>query len=187
MTSYKHDLVAGKIIQVILTIFKCAQNFLQKSNAQFIWIFNLKIECLMMNQKIHEIMNPSPVVTYPSKDLKDISHEMLDSGLQQLPVVENGNLVGILTTYDMWRQYENKTTVQGLTVGEVMNTKIVKIGPNDKIGTAAELFADGRFKTIPVVTESGEFKGTITAFDIIKKVFNSEYNNAILFEKKFNE
>ena len=141
----------------------------------------------MMNQKVHEIMNPSPVVTDPSKDLREISHEMLDTGLQQLPVVENGNLVGILTTYDMWRQYEDKTTVAGLTVREVMNTKIVKIGPNDKIGTAAELFADGRFKTIPVVTDNGEFKGTITAFDIIKKVYNSEYNTAILYENKFKE
>lgn len=141
----------------------------------------------MMNQKVHEIMNPSPKITDPHKDLQDISHEMLDSGLQQVPVVDNGNLVGILTTYDMWKQYENRTSVAGLTVGEVMNKKIVKIGPDDKIGTAAELFADGRFKTIPVVTEAGEFKGTITAFDIIKKVFNSEYNTAILFKEKFSE
>lgn len=141
----------------------------------------------MMNQKVQEIMNPSPVVTTSTKDLKDISHELLNTGLQQLPVVDDGQLVGILTTYDMWKQYENRTTVAGLTVGEVMNTRIVKIGPNDKIGTAAELFADGRFKTIPVVTESGEFKGTITAFDIIKKVFNSEYNTAILFKEKFSE
>lgn len=140
-----------------------------------------------MNQKILEIMNPSPAITHPKKDLAEISHEMLNSGLQQLPVVEEGNIVGILTTYDMWKQYENKTTVKGLTVGDVMNTRIVKIDPNDKIGTAAELFADGRFKTIPVVTESGELKGTITAFDIIKKVFNSEYTSAILFEDKFSE
>ena len=140
----------------------------------------------MMNLKVQEIMNPSPVVTNPNKDLKEVSYELLNTGLQQLPVVENGQLVGILTTYDMWRQYENRTTVAGLTVGEVMNKRIVKIAPNDKIGTAAELFADGRFKTIPVVTESGEFKGTITAFDIIKKVFNSEYNTAILYEEKFS-
>jgi len=140
-----------------------------------------------MNQKVREIMNPSPVVTNPKKDLKEISQEMLDSGLQQLPVVEEGNLVGILTTYDMWKQYAHRTTVQGLIVGDVMNKSLVKIGPEDKIGTAAELFADGRFKTIPVVTEAGEFKGTITAFDIIRRVYNSEYNNAILFKDKFSE
>ncbi len=140
-----------------------------------------------MNQKVHEIMNPSPEITHPNKDLRDISYEMLASGVQQLPVVDDGNLVGILTTYDMWKQYENRTTVEGLTVGDVMNTRIVKIDINDKIGTAAELFADGRFKTIPVVTESGELKGTITAFDIIKKVFNSEYNTSILYKEKFAE
>ena len=148
---------------------------------------NAKTASLMMNQKVQEIMNPSPVVTHPDKNLRELSHEMLDSGIQQLPVVDNGNIVGILTTYDMWRQYENRTTVEGLTVGDVMNTRIVKIGPDDKIGTAAELFADGRFKTIPVVAESGELKGTITAFDIIKNVFNSEYKSAILYKDKFAE
>lgn len=154
---------------------------------ELVEIVNLKNYCYMMNQKVHEIMNSSPVVTDPKRNLRDLSHEMLDSGIQQLPVVENGILVGLLTTYDMWKQYENKTTVEGLTVGEVMNTRIVKIGPNDKIGTAAELFADGRFKTIPVVSESGELKGTITAFDIIKRVFNAEYSKAILYKDKFME
>lgn len=141
----------------------------------------------MMNLKVNTIMNPTPVVTDPKRNLKDLSIEMLGTGLQQLPVVDQGKLVGILTTYDMWKQYENKTTVEGLTVGDVMNTRIVKIGVEDKIGTAAELFADGRFKTIPVVGEADELKGTITAFDIIKKVFNKEYNSAILYGEKFSD
>ena len=154
---------------------------------KFARIINLKNVNIMMNRKVQEIMNPGPNVTNPNKNLREISHEMLDTGLQQLPVVDNGKIVGILTTYDMWKQYENRTTVEGLTVGDVMNTKIVKIGPNDKIGTAAELFADGRFKTIPVVADSGELKGTITAFDIIKNVFNAEYDTAILYKDKFAE
>jgi len=141
----------------------------------------------MMNLEVRTIMNSSPVVTSSKRNLRELSHEMLADGMQQLPVVDEGKLVGILTTYDMWKQYENRTSVEGLTVGDVMNTFLVKIGPQDKIGTAAELFADGRFKTIPVVNESDEFQGTITAFDIIKKVFNSEYDNAILFKEKFAE
>ncbi len=141
----------------------------------------------MMNLEVRTIMNPSPVVTDPTRNLRELSHEMLAQGIQQLPVIENGKIVGILTTYDMWRQYENRTTVEGLTVKDVMNTKLVKLEPSDKIGTAAELFADGRFKTIPVVASDNEFKGTITAFDIIKKVFNKEYTSAILYEDKFAE
>lgn len=141
----------------------------------------------MMNLEVRTIMNPSPVVTDPTRNLRELSHEMLAQGIQQLPVIENGKIVGILTTYDMWRQYENRTTVEGLTVKDVMNTKLVKLEPSDKIGTAAELFADGRFKTIPVVAADNEFKGTITAFDIIKKVFNKEYTSAILYEDKFAE
>lgn len=140
----------------------------------------------MMNQEVRTIMNPAPEVTHPTRNLQELSHEMLDKGLNQLPVVDEGKLVGMLTTYDMWKQYENKTTVEGLTVADVMNTKIVKIAPKDKIGTAAELFADGRFKTIPVVNLDNELKGTIMAFDIIKQVFNNEYDSPILYEEKFS-
>jgi len=141
----------------------------------------------MMNLEVKTIMNSSPMVTHPKKNLRELSHEMLEESVQQLPVVDHGKLVGILTTYDMWKQYENRTSVEGLTVGDVMNRMLVKIRPHDKIGTAAELFADGRFKTIPVVSETNEFHGTITAFDIIKKIFNSEYKNAILYKDEFSE
>ena len=43
----------------------------------------------MMNQKVSTIMNPSPEITNPKKNLRDLSHEMLASGMQQLPVADD--------------------------------------------------------------------------------------------------
>ena len=60
-----------------------------------------------------------------------------------------------------------------------MNTKVIKISPKDKVGTAAELFADGRFKTLPVVNLQNELKGVLTAFDVIKLVYTYEYPTII--------
>lgn len=139
----------------------------------------------MMNQEVREIMNANPATADPDQDVAELSLEMLRTGMQQLPVVEDGILVGMVTTYDLWKKYENRTTLAGLKVRDVMNTNIIRISPKDKVGTAAELFADKRFKTLAIVNIDNKLKGTITAFDIIKVVFNEEYDHTILYKKEF--
>jgi CBS domain-containing protein len=139
----------------------------------------------MMNEEVRKIMTTDPVTVTPDQNVEEVSYLMLKQHLQQLPVVKDGEFMGIITTYDLWKQYENKTTLKDLCVKDVMNTKVVRISPIDKVGTAAELFADRRFKTIPVVNLDNQFKGVVTAFDVIREAFNSEYNHPILYNDKF--
>ena len=75
----------------------------------------------MMNQEVREIMNANPATADPDQDVAELSLEMLRTGRQQLPVVEEGILVGMVTTYDLWKKYENRTTLAGLKVRDVMN------------------------------------------------------------------
>lgn len=138
-----------------------------------------------MNLEVRTIMKTDPVTTSPSSNVGELSLMMLREGLQQLPVVEDGELVGLVTVHDLWRRYETSTSIADLTVKDVMNTNIIRISPKDKVGTAAELFADQRFKTIPVVNAQNQLKGVITAFDLIKVVFNSEYSAPILYKEQF--
>ena len=51
------------------------------------------------------------------------------------------------------------------------------------MGTAAELFMDRRFKTIPVVNLDGTLKGVITAFDVIRYTLKKEYRQPILYRE----
>ena len=139
----------------------------------------------MMNEEVRRIMTKNPTTINPDQSVEEISYLMLDRRLQQLPVVEDGKFVGLLTTYDLWRRYENNTTLRHLKVRDVMNTHVVKISPKDKVGTAAELFADKRFKTLPVVNLRDELKGVVTAFDLIKVVYNEEYDSPILYQEAF--
>ncbi len=139
----------------------------------------------MMNREVREIMTKNPQVLSPDQNVQDISHFMLDNRIQQMPVVKDGQLLGLITSHDLWKLYEKNTTLKGFKVRDVMNTNILKISPKDKVGTAAELFAARRFKTLPVVNLRNELKGVVTAFDIIKVAFNAEYKEAILFKKEF--
>ena len=129
----------------------------------------------MMNQEVRSIMTKDPVVASPTQTIDEVSDLMMQSQMQQLPVVVDGKLMGMITSYDLW-----KATRAGhgtdMQVKDVMTTKV---------GTAAELFADKRFKTLPVVNLNNELKGVVTAFDVIKCAFNEEYPVPILYQDVF--
>lgn len=138
-----------------------------------------------MNREVRTVMDTHPVTVSPDLTVEELSHVMLSRRVQQLPVVENGKFVGLITSYDLWRQHESNKDLDTMKIRDVMTTKVIKISPKDKLGTAAELFADRRFKTLPVVNLRDELKGMITAFDIIKVVFNDEYSDTILYKEEF--
>lgn len=139
----------------------------------------------MMNREVRSVMDSNPITVNPDLTVEELSQMMLSRRVQQIPVVDGGKFIGLITSYDLWRRYENSNSIGAMKVKEVMNTNVIKISPKDKLGTAAELFADRRFKTLPVVNLNGELKGMITAFDIIKVVFNNEYSEKILFKEEF--
>ncbi len=135
----------------------------------------------MLNEQVRRIMTKDPIIVSPDDVVKDVSNMMVSKKLQQLPVVENGKLVGLVTSYDLWRNLRESPDSEYRKVRDVMNTNVLKIAPKDKVGTAAELFIDRRFKTLPVVNLRNELKGVVTAFDVIKHVFKKEYPNPILY------
>ena len=66
-------------------------------------------------------------------------------------------------------------------VKDVMTKRVVKLSPKDKVGTAAELFMDRRFKTLPVVNSNNRLRGVVTAFDVIRYSFQKAYPTPILY------
>ena len=134
-----------------------------------------------MNEEVRTIMSTDVITVAPDQSVGDVLLVMQKERLQQLPVVEEGKLVGLITSYDLWKHCRNGEGCEQELVNKVMNTHIVKLAPKDKVGTAAELFMDRRFKTLPVVNLRGELKGVITAFDVIRYSFKKEYPEPILY------
>ena len=137
-----------------------------------------------MNLEVRTIMTTNPVVAHPAQTIDEVTQLMIDTRHQQLPVVEEGQLKGMITSYDLWKATRNGVDVN-TKIESIMTRKVLRITPKDKVGTAAELFADSRFKTLPVVNLNNELKGVVTAFDVIKSVFKEEYPRPILFEEVF--
>ena len=147
-------------------------------------INNHKIDIPMMNLEVRAIMTKDPVTAQSNQSIEELTQLFLESEIQQLPVLDHGKLVGLITSSDVLKVSRDRIN-EHLTVKDVMTTKVVKITPKDKVGTAAELFADKRFKMIPVVNLDNELKGIVTAFDVIKCAFNEEYQSPILYQDVF--
>lgn len=138
----------------------------------------------MMNLEVRSIMTKDPVIAHPNQSIEDLSKLFMESEVQQIPVVDHGKLVGLITSSDVLK-VSRFNLENDLRVKDVMTTKVVKITPKDKVGTAAELFADKRFKMIPVVNVDNELKGIVTAFDVIRCAYNQEYPSPILYQEEF--
>ncbi len=137
----------------------------------------------MLNQEVRRIMTTNPVVASPDNTVWELSQMMIKNNVQQIPIVKNGQLVGMITTHDLWKNTDSSEKNDRIKVGEIMNKNIIKIMPKDKVGTAAELFMDKRFKTLPVVNLRNELKGVVTAFDVIRHTMRKEYKTAILYKE----
>lgn len=141
----------------------------------------------MLNEEVRKIMTKNPPVAHPDDVVRDVANMMVEKQVQQLPVVQDGKLVGMITAYDLWRHSREADDYESKLVRDVMTTRVIKITPKDKVGTAAELFMDQRFKTLPVVNLENELKGVITAFDVIRHTLTREYPHPILYSEVFEE
>ena len=137
----------------------------------------------MMNEQVRRIMTKNPTTISPSQSIQELTEIMYKEKVQQLPVVEEGQFVGLITTHDLWAHPANQEDLKTKKVSEVMNEHVIKISPKDKVGTAAELFMDKRFKTLPVVNLKNELKGVVTSFDVLRHALRQEYENHILYKE----
>ena len=142
----------------------------------------------MLNEEVRKIMTKDPVVVTPEETIDSLTDLMAQKKLQQVMVVKNGKLEGMVTSYDLWKAERNEKWNGQSSVGDIMSTNIIKIAPKDKVGTAAELFMDKRFKTLPVVNLDNDLKGVVTAFDVIRHVMSREYNpDKTLYPEVFDQ
>ena len=105
----------------------------------------------MLNEEVRRIMTKDYVTVHPDDPIDSVTDLMFEKRVQQVPVLDGKVLVGMITTYDMWKLSTERRDTSQLKVRDIMTEKVLVITPKDKVGTAAELFMDKRFKTIPVV------------------------------------
>ena len=112
----------------------------------------------------------------PDMRCLDAYQALVKRGIRRAPVIDGGELVGIVTHTDLIRrlpgtvgQAATKAGEAGLdsSVRHVMAQKMVTVKPTDSLECAAQLMVKHRIGGIPVV-KRGRLAGIITESDVFK-------------------
>ena len=133
----------------------------------------------MMNEPLSSIMTKNVITAGPDDKLSVARDVFMKNRVHHLPIVRGTQLVGILTTYDMFKLIDSGHDYDHVHIKEVMTKHVATLEPGDKIGSAAELFLENLFHAVPIV-ENGELVGIVTSFDVIKYEFHKEYPSQTL-------
>lgn len=129
-----------------------------------------------MNEPISSIMTRDLYTVSPEDNLEKVKDIFSEKHIHHMPVVENEDLVGLITTSDLLWLDESFDSYKYVKVGRVMTKKLAVLEPEDKIGTAAQVFLRNWFHALPIV-KAGTKKllGIVTTFDILSYSFKKEY------------
>ena len=58
-----------------------------------------------LQKRVHQVMSHNPVIANPEMDIKTASRLILQHGIGCLPVIENNQIVGIITWKDLLRSF----------------------------------------------------------------------------------
>jgi CBS domain-containing protein len=104
----------------------------------------------------------------PEQELKEAIQMLVDRGMGSLVVVKNEQVVGILTERDILRANARWfDTLKGLTVSDVMTTKVVIGLPTDSIDKVMNIMTEQRVRHLPVIS-SGQLIGILSIGDVVK-------------------
>ena len=117
---------------------------------------------------VRNYMTENPIVLAPKDDVNDAFSTLLENGVRQAPVVDNGELVGIVSDRDLRMAMVQNMKMNSLTVGFIMTKDPVTIAEDAKMTEACRLMGIGKFNAIPVTEQTGKLKGIISTTDIIK-------------------
>jgi len=109
-------------------------------------------------------MTGKPVTATPDELLIQARVKMGKGNFRRLPVVTDGQLVGIITDRDMQRHVG---LMDRTTVKEAMTHKPITVTPGTTVEAAAQLLLKQKINGLPVV-ENTHLVGVITTSDILQ-------------------
>lgn len=126
---------------------------------------------------VRDVMQSRLITIEPKTTLPQATRLAAERRVRHLPVVQDGDLVGIVSDRDLKQAMASPATsleahelnylLNRLTVAEIMTRAVVTIGPNSPIEEAARLMVQDKISALPV-TEGGRLIGIVTETDLLE-------------------
>ena len=147
--------------------------------------------------KVSEIMTKEVISARPKDKVVDVAELLYQKGLNGLPVVENGKVLGMITEADLISHGKNSLHIPSLiklfqefklkkniyskenndfkfileaTAESIMNPDYVFVVPETGTTELIKLFQEKHVNPIPVIDEKRNLAGIVSLSDIIKLI-----------------
>lgn len=130
--------------------------------------------------KVFDVMSRDPLTVSPSDTVGKAEELMYENHYRQLPVVENKQLIGIVSDRDIrsflaqpsFVEPEKRARALRTKVNEIMTAKPLTVSPEDDLREAVELLIEEKIGGIPVVDETEGLVGIVTYVDVLRFFLN---------------
>lgn len=126
--------------------------------------------------KVRDVMTPNPITIEPEHSIGIALARMRRGGFRRLPVVRDGELIGIVTDRDlrlamnspfvMREGWYDNYLMEHIEVRTCMTENPITIGPDADLVEAVRLLKDNKIGGVPVVKDD-ELVGILTETDLL--------------------
>ncbi|WP_027963648.1 CBS domain-containing protein [Halalkalibacillus halophilus] len=132
-----------------------------------------------MNQQIRELMANNVLSVTPNQTVQEAATLMAQHDIGAIPVVENGELRGILTDRDITL----RATAQGFQadcpIGNCMSDQLTTCEAGMDVHQAAQIMAQHQVRRLPIV-ENGQLVGMLSIGDLARQdIYRNEAGEAL--------
>jgi IMP dehydrogenase len=106
----------------------------------------------------------NPITVKPDSTVGELNALREEHNISSFPVVNNGKLVGLVTSRDL--RFEER---ESRKVKEIMTRKLITGNPKISLAEAKKLLHKNKIEKLPLVNTKGQLKGLITMRDIQSK------------------
>lgn len=141
--------------------------------------FSMIEEVLML---VKDWMSKDVITVRVNDTLQQAINLMMDHQISILPVMEDGNLVGIVTDRDVKSASPSSATLldiqqalyhlSRLEVGAIMTAHPITVPPDLTLEETAEIMLERKISGLPILDDRGQIKGMITKSDLFKAMLS---------------
>lgn len=132
-------------------------------------------------QTVREVMTTNVDFCTPLDNVFEVAIKMKDLDVGAIPIVENGQLLGMITDRDLVVRGIAEKHPGSNSVTNVMSDHLITIGPDASIEEAAHTMAEHQIRRLPVV-ENGGLIGIVSLGDLAIRDYSDDQAGEALSE-----
>ncbi|UTR12574.1 CBS domain-containing protein [Evansella sp. LMS18] len=132
-----------------------------------------------MSQMIRDLMSTNVVSVSPQQSIQEAAALMDQNDIGSIPVVENGQVRGILTDRDITLRATARGLAAHSPVSQCMSEALKVADANMDIHEAARIMGENQIRRLPVV-ENGQLVGMLAIGDLARQnIYQDEAEEAL--------